>query len=186
MNKDGMVVRVLVKTIENKWKEICMWVPFGSSLLVRADLFVSACQQKPGSFSLQGVLLPRNVRGWDGRQPSYLSMKAGNGVNVAKKLRGKSADKWFEICQEEFSSHYLKRPTAYWTELDRQVACSDLSSTLIGKHLNRPRVFFKVPNETQKEYDYFMWENNGGTDPHEYKKKPVGGGGLKKILWKVK
>jgi hypothetical protein len=108
-------------------------------------------------------------------------------VIMDKELHGKSADKWFAICQKEFSSHYLKRPTAYWTELERQVACSDLSSKLIGKHLDTPLVFFKVPKETRKEYDFFMWEKNKGTAPHAYKPKPVKGkAGLKKILWKFK
>jgi hypothetical protein len=177
-----MVVRVIVKTSDGKWTEISVWVPFGSSLLVRADLMVSTCLQQPSTFSLQGLLIPDGNRGWDGRKPAYMPVD-GARLKVIDDLEGVDAPIVFDVCKEKYSAHYLKKPGAYWVELLKTI-CGNICTFHIGKHAKPEFQVVFQKNDAELDIDFFEWEEGSYETVHDYKGREVKGEGLKSILWK--
>jgi hypothetical protein len=157
LNEGGMVVRVQFPNRDNpdEYIIIPIWIPFGSALLVRADLYVSTCQQWPNSLSLQGWLVPStDYLGWDGVDTDYLPESSPEGDHYLPEFKNLPAWKLIGESMEHCNAHHLHGTNSYWHLHSRNLT-GTMANAAINQLQKQERSFPEMP----ADFDYF---------PHKY------------------
>jgi hypothetical protein len=169
LNQAGMVVRMLVPRADGKgYTELTVWVAFGCSLLVRADLLISYCMQQPHSYSLQGSLIPNDQK-WDGRKAQYLPddhvMEWGYAEPATE---GLPAAWTLKACKKVSIAHFLSDPDAYWRDYVLNNV-GKFSQSYLDCH--REWKYVSVDNQ-EDDVDYFDMMDYKG-EPHAYSERNI-------------
>jgi hypothetical protein len=168
LNEGGMVIRIRLPlhNTEQGFKMICVWVPFGSALLIRADLYISTCLNTPGTITMQGLLVPSDATGWDGTTPAYLNINEKHECCPCCKV---DAMKVWDHAMKYHCAHYLIGRFTYW---DYCVNCTT-GTMALGLLANHMRQVVQWPNGEEKVMNSVNYDSDAkdeyGPQGHKWK-----------------